>query len=70
MGSYIHGLFDMPAITRCWLDHIGLSQIEESGIQGPEVRDTAYYKLAEHFLRYIDISLIDQWIESHRRGVA
>lgn len=70
MGSYIHGLFDMPAITRRWLDHIGLSQIQESDIQGPEMRDKAYDKLAEHFLSYIDVTLIDQWIENPRQGVA
>jgi len=70
MGSYIHGLFDMPAITRRWLDHIGLVHIKESGIQGPDVRDKAYDQLAEHFLRYVDVTLIDQWIEHYRRGAA
>ncbi len=70
MGTYLHGLFDMPAITRRWLDHIGLQQIEESSIQGPEMRDTAYDKLAKHFLRYIDVTLIDQLIEVQRRGSA
>jgi adenosylcobyric acid synthase len=70
MGSYIHGLFDMPAITRRWLDHIGLAHIKESGVQGPDARDRAYDQLAKHFLRYIDVTLIDQWIEHYRRGAA
>ncbi len=70
MGTYIHGLFDIPAITRRWLDHIGLQQIEVGSTQGPEMRDKAYDKLAKHFLRYIDVTLIDQWIEAQRQGLA
>lgn len=69
MGTYIHGLFDMPAITRRWLDHIGLTQTPVSTAQGPVMRDNAYDKLAEHFLRYIDVTQIDQLINTQKQGL-
>jgi len=54
MGTYIHGLFDNPGITRFWLDHIGLGRLEISTTGGPEARDREYDLLAEHFENHID----------------
>jgi len=58
MGTYIHGLFDTPGITRLWLDQIGLSHIPVSVDQGPVERDLAYNRLAEHFESHVEVDAI------------
>jgi len=63
MGTYIHGIFDNPAITRFWLDHIGLHDIEVSQLEGLEARSREYELLAEHFEKYIDVAGIRKLIQ-------
>jgi len=58
MGTYMHGLFDSPEITRMWLNTIGLGELEVSEISGPASRDEQYDLLSEHFEKYIDIQSI------------
>jgi adenosylcobyric acid synthase len=58
LGTYIHGLFDTPAITRIWLDRIGLGHIPVSTDSGFIERDQAYNRLAEHFESHIDVESI------------
>lgn len=58
MGTYIHGLFDVPGITRQWLDRIGCNAVEVSAAFGPESRDKSYDLLAEHLHTYLDIQKI------------
>ena len=48
LGTYIHGLFDTPDITRRWLNHIGLSGLELTETYGLAARDKEYDLLAEH----------------------
>jgi len=55
LGTYLHGLFDTPAITRCWLAHLGLKKIKVDQRHGPVARDLAYDLLAEHMVRHIDV---------------
>jgi len=55
LGTYIHGLFDSPAVTRRWLDHIGLSAVVVADLPGPAVRDREYDLLAEHLERHVDV---------------
>ncbi|MCP4714516.1 MAG: cobyric acid synthase, partial [Deltaproteobacteria bacterium] len=55
IGTYIHGLFDMPAITKIWLASIGLEQIELSERHGPAARDRGYDLLAEHVNKHIRV---------------
>jgi adenosylcobyric acid synthase len=55
MGTYLHGLFDTPAITRRWLAGIGLDHISVSDIPGLTARDAEYDLLAEHFNKYVDV---------------
>jgi adenosylcobyric acid synthase len=58
IGTYMHGLFDAPAITRCWLATIGLDGIEVDTLHGPAARDQAYEQLADHASRHLDIAAI------------
>ncbi len=58
MGTYMHGLFDTPAITKHWLEKIGLPHIEVSKLHGPAARDREYDLLAEHFEKYVDAAAI------------
>jgi adenosylcobyric acid synthase len=67
MGTYMHGLFDSPGITRCWLKTIGLVNIEVSKTHGFAAKNKEYDLLAEHFEKYIDTERI---IESLSSGVS
>jgi adenosylcobyric acid synthase len=58
MGTYIHGLFDNPAITQFWLRQIGLNDFETSQLEGLEARDREYDLLADHFEQHIDVQSI------------
>jgi len=60
IGTYIHGLFDTPAITRRWLKMIGLDSVVVSELQGPAARDQAYELLADHFQKYVDMHQLIQ----------
>lgn len=66
MGTYIHGLFDNPGITKRWLETIGLGSIEVSKTHGFAAKNKEYDLLAEHFEKYIDTKGI---IESFASGV-
>jgi adenosylcobyric acid synthase len=57
-GTYVHGLFNTPEITRRWLDSIGLGTAKVSHIGGLEARDKEYDLLADHFEKYIQIGEI------------
>lgn len=67
IGTYMHGLFDTPAITRHWLAGIGLGHIAVSTIHGPAARDQAYAMLAEHACKHLDIEairrLLPAWLQ-------
>jgi adenosylcobyric acid synthase len=58
MGTYIHGLFDNPGITRRWLETIGLGNIEVEKTHGLQKRNREYDLLAEHLEKYTDIENI------------
>ena len=58
IGSYMHGLFDTPAITRHWLAGIGLDSVTVDRLHGPVARDQAYEQLAEHAAAHLDIDAI------------
>ncbi len=69
IGTYMHGLFDTPEITRLWLAHIGLPGLRVEQARGPVARDQAYGLLAEHALRHLDIAAIAALLPSRlRRG--
>jgi adenosylcobyric acid synthase len=54
MGTYIHGLFNNPEITKKWLTGLGLGHIDVSSIGGLAVREKEYDLLSEHFKKFID----------------
>ncbi len=58
MGTYMHGLFDTPAVTRRWLRLIGLSDLDVSESGGYADRDRAYDLLAAHFKAFINVDAI------------
>jgi adenosylcobyric acid synthase len=58
MGTYIHGLFENPTITRLWLNSIGLADVETSELEGLEAKDKEYDLLAEYFESHIDVKKI------------
>jgi adenosylcobyric acid synthase len=55
LGTYVHGLFETPAITAFWLQHIGLNNLSTSHLGGLEARNREYELLVEHFEKHIDI---------------
>ena len=66
MGTYIHGLFENPAVTRLWLNSIGLTDIETSTLEGLEAKDREYDRLAEYFESHIDVEAIAATVQGHR----
>ncbi|MCP4369383.1 MAG: cobyric acid synthase [Deltaproteobacteria bacterium] len=54
MGTYIHGLFDNPTITKRWLETVGLGNIEVPKTHDFAAKNKEYDLLAEHFEKYID----------------
>ena len=58
MGTYMHGLFDTPALITHWLAAVGLSGIPVPVAGGLIAKRQQYALLAEHFKRYIDMDRI------------
>jgi adenosylcobyric acid synthase len=58
MGTYLHGLFDNPRVTKCWLEHIDIKDIDLFDVGGIEARDKEYDLLADHFEEYVDVESI------------
>lgn len=63
LGTYMHGLFDSPEITRLWLQRVGLENLNVNQSHGPVARDAAYELLAEHAGRHLDIDAIAGLLE-------
>ncbi len=62
LGTYIHGIFDNPAITGLWLKSIGLADIKVSALEGRSAREKEYDNLALHFEKHIDIQSISEFV--------
>jgi adenosylcobyric acid synthase len=58
MGTYMHGMFDSPALMQKWLQSIGLEHIEVSDENRFETKDNAYDLLATHFENHMDTDAI------------
>jgi adenosylcobyric acid synthase len=62
IGTYIHGLFDTPAITRRWFAAIGLDGLAVAAEEGLAARDHEYDRLADHFETHINVDAIGKLI--------
>jgi len=58
MGTYIHGMFDSPAITKKWLNTIGIKSIDVPDENRFKARDNAYELLAAHFKNHMNTDAI------------
>jgi adenosylcobyric acid synthase len=58
MGTYIHGLFDTPALTTRWLRAIGLNDVQAPALHGPAARDRDYERLADHFEAHVNMKAV------------
>ncbi len=61
-GTYMHGMFDSPEITRRWLAQIGLSDIQVNDVQGLSARNLEYEKLADYFEEHVDMKAISDML--------
>ncbi|MGM0454281.1 MAG: cobyric acid synthase [Thermodesulfobacteriota bacterium] len=55
LGTYMHGLFDAPAVLARWLEHLGLPELTVPAAQGVFARDAQYDLLARHFEQHADV---------------
>ena len=55
LGTYMHGLFDTPALITRWLTAVGITGIDVPAAGGLAAKLAQYGLLAAHFCRYIDI---------------
>ena len=58
MGTYLHGVFDSPAITRKWLKTIGLEHLEVPDKNRFKAKDNTYDLLTSHFERHMDMDAV------------
>jgi adenosylcobyric acid synthase len=58
MGTYMHGMFDIPEITKKWLNTIGLDHIDVPDSNRFEDKEKAYGLLAAHFENHMDTDAI------------
>lgn len=58
VGTYLHGLFDRPAVTRRWLESIGLDAAGVPALGGLAARDREYDRLADHLEKHVDVARI------------
>ena len=62
MGTYVHGLFDTPGITKNWFEAIGLTDIEVPATHGLLARQKQYDLLEQHFVQHVDMDSISDRI--------
>jgi adenosylcobyric acid synthase len=58
MGTYMHGMFDSPSITKKWLKTIGLEHVDVPDESRFKSKDNAYDLLAAHFERHLNMDAI------------
>jgi len=58
LGTYMHGLFDTPALITRWLRAVGLAGIDVPAIGGLAARMEQYERLADHVEGHVDMEAI------------
>ena len=65
LGTYMHGLFDTPAMTRRWLATVGLTDVAVPATGGLAAKMEQYALLAEHFREHVDVEKIGELVGIH-----
>jgi adenosylcobyric acid synthase len=60
IGTYMHGLFDTPALITRWLTAVGLTGIDVPAEGGLEAKMQQYALLADHVRQHVDVERIVQ----------
>ncbi len=68
IGTYIHGLFDTPALITRWLASVGLSGIDVPATGGLDAKMKQYTLLAEHVSRHVDMERINALVGINVNG--
>ncbi|WP_372679085.1 cobyric acid synthase [Desulfosarcina sp.] len=58
IGTYMHGLFDTPAMITQWLDAAGITGVDVPVVGGLDAKMHQYALLADHFRCHIDVERI------------
>jgi adenosylcobyric acid synthase len=58
LGTYMHGLFDTPALITRWSKAVGLAGIEAPAIGGLAAKMEQYERLADHLEGHVDMERI------------
>ena len=58
MGTYMHGLFDTPALISRWLAQAGITGVDVPTTGGLAARMAQYDLLADHFRKHVDVKKI------------
>jgi len=66
LGTYIHGMFGSPAITKKWLRTLGLEHIEVPDENRFKTKDNAYDLLAAHSENHMDTDVIFDLIQQFK----
>ncbi len=64
IGTYMHGLFDTPALIECWLQAANLSGIEVPVTGGLAAKLEQYALLADHFCQHVDIEHLERIVKA------
>lgn len=59
MGTYMHGIFDSPAIVDAWFRQIGMEVTPSKTAGGLDARMEAYGRLAEHTRTHLTMAKIE-----------
>jgi adenosylcobyric acid synthase len=62
-GTYMHGLFDTPALIAHWLNTVGISGVDVPDTGGLAAKMEQYGLLAEHFCLHVDVPRIAELIK-------
>jgi adenosylcobyric acid synthase len=63
MGTYMHGLFDTPALITRWLEEVGLSGIDIPATGGLAAKIEQYERLADHVETHVDMEAIGRLVD-------
>ncbi len=63
IGTYMHGLFDTPAMIAHWLNAVGISGIDVPVAGGLDAKMQQYALLADHFRSHVDVERISALVK-------